>query len=38
MGTSVENICNRLGVSKSYVKRVRADIKAKPEESDSDAN
>lgn len=38
MGTSVENICNRLGVSKSYVKRVRAEIKAKPKESDSNAN
>jgi transposase-like protein len=35
-GTSIANIVSRLGVSKSYAKRVRAEIEAQSKESDSD--
>lgn len=35
-GTSIANIVTRLGVSKSYAKRVRAEIEANAKADDSD--
>lgn len=35
-GTSIANIVSRLGVSKSYAKRVRAEIETQSKASDSD--
>lgn len=35
-GTSIANIVTRLGVSKSYAKRVRADIESQTKANDSD--
>lgn len=35
-GTSIANIVSRLGVSKSYAKRVRADLETQSKESDDD--
>jgi hypothetical protein len=37
-GTSIANICLRLGVSKSYAKRVRAEVEAERKASDDDAD
>jgi transposase len=35
-GTSIANIVTRLGVSKSYAKRIRAEVEASRKADDSD--